>query len=122
MTPKQLTLTGSGNEVASLMTSVLSRSNLRAVQSFDLNSARTEHANCGCPHHGTDLCNCQMIVLLVYGDNGPPVTITIHSRDGLTELALVTDSNQQPAPELQSLINGILFSTFSDDAPSEVHE
>jgi hypothetical protein len=122
VTPKLWTLAGSGNDVAALVTSVLARSNLTAVQSFDLNSARAQHANCECPHHATDRCNCQMIVLLVYGETGPPVTMTIHGRDGLTELALLKEATLRPVPELQSRVTRILSSEMPDDTPSEVHE
>lgn len=35
--------------------------------SFDLPSVLTTPTGCICPHHGTDPCDCQMVVMLVYG-------------------------------------------------------
>lgn len=112
MMPRSFTFSGSGNEVASRVTAALLGAKFRVVQSFDLASARANHVDCSCPHHGTDLCDCQMIVLLVYGSAGRPVTLTIHGRDGLVRLAVVTDPAQRPVIGLEASIINILSSTF----------
>lgn len=65
----------------------LSRANFRPVQTFDLQEARTGSNPCPCPHHGTDKCDCQMIVLLVYGMTGEPATLILHGNDGETWLS-----------------------------------
>ena len=52
---------------------------LQVIRSFDLKTARMAHTECTCPHHGTELCDCQMIVLLVYEGTGQPVTIVAHT-------------------------------------------
>ncbi len=76
-------------------TQLLSSAGLQAVRSFDLRSARTAHAECTCPHHGTAECTCQFVVLLVYGQGGAPVTLVAHGHDGQTWLSVV-DTPQQP--------------------------
>ena len=53
----------------------------RVVCTFDLQDARAGQAACPCPHHGTDQCDCQMMVLLVYGMEAQPVRLVIHSYD-----------------------------------------
>jgi hypothetical protein len=73
----------------------LAAANLRVVQTFDLHSARHSLADCSCPHHGTDQCDCQMVVLLVYGRVVEPVTLILHGSDGKTSFSLV-DSPDQP--------------------------
>ena len=40
---------------------------LQVMRTFDLQAARHDPADCPCPHHGTEQCDCQMVVLLVYG-------------------------------------------------------
>jgi hypothetical protein len=74
----------------------LSGVGLRAVQTFDLQDARTALMGCACPHHGTAACDCQMVVVLVYDGANPPASLILHSNDGKTRLSLV-DTPAQPA-------------------------
>jgi hypothetical protein len=74
----------------------LSRAGLRAMQTFDLNSARHSLEDCPCPHHGTDHCDCQMVVLLVYHTSPEPAALILHGNDGQTWLSLI-DQPKQPA-------------------------
>jgi hypothetical protein len=62
---------------------------LQVTRSFDFQVARSTHLDCSCPHHGTSRCDCQMVVLLIYGERSIPATLVIHSRNGQTELSLV---------------------------------
>jgi hypothetical protein len=87
----------------------LDAAGLQVVRSFDLKVARAAHVGCTCPHHGTDQCDCQMVVLLVYGQDGPPVTLVVHGHDGQTQIALVDTPEQQSAPQLvHSILHAIL--------------
>lgn len=74
----------------------LSQAGLRAMQTFDLNSARHSLEDCPCPHHGTDHCDCQMVVLLVYHTSPEPTALILHGNDGKTWLSLI-DQPKQPA-------------------------
>ncbi|MBI4733089.1 MAG: hypothetical protein HY781_13375 [Chloroflexi bacterium] len=81
---------------------------LRVVNTFDLRIARIAHTDCPCPHHGTDRCDCQLNVLLVYKTGSEPVTLLAHGYDGRTWLSMV-NSPQQPADaRLEALIRKIL--------------
>lgn len=73
----------------------LSQANLRAVQTFDLHTARIGLHDCPCPNHGTDECDCQMVILLVYGDSGEPVTMILHGNDGQTWVSMADTPNQK---------------------------
>ena len=73
----------------------LSQSNLRAVQTFDLRSARIGLHDCSCLNHETDECDCQMVVLLVYGKSAEPITLILHSNDGKTWFSL-SDNPHEP--------------------------
>lgn len=74
------------------------------LESFDLHSAREAHSGCKCPHHGTEKCNCQFVVLLVYGNDVNPITLTIHSSDHLTELTFVDTPGQQVGEQLKTSV------------------
>lgn len=67
----------------------LEESGFQVIRSFDLRVARSVHVDCPCPHHGTNQCDCQMVVLLVYQQENPPVTLVAHGHDGHTSIILV---------------------------------
>jgi hypothetical protein len=69
---------------------------LQVVRSFDLQTARSTHTNCTCPNHGTAECECQMVVLLVYDEQGEPLTLMAHSQDSQTHFELVDTPQQRP--------------------------
>jgi hypothetical protein len=69
------------NEVMDWVKQRLAEAKLHSVQTFDLHEARTGPGGCRCPHHGTEECDCQMVVLLVYGDSDQPATLVLHGND-----------------------------------------
>ena len=86
----------------------LTRHGLHVVRSFDLRSALIAHDGCECPHHGTAQCDCQFVVLLVYGDAAEPVAITMHSRDNRTEARIVRDATTIPDSRLAEAVMATL--------------
>lgn len=91
-----VTLQADCEEATTQAAQLLSGAGLQVVRSFDLRSARMAHADCTCPHHGTAECTCQFVVLLVYGQDGAPMSLVVHGHDGQTWLSFV-DTPQQPA-------------------------
>ena len=83
------------DEALQLAKKQLSQAGLRSVQTFDLHTARLGLHDCSCPNHGTEECDCQMIVLLVYGAAAEPATLILHGNDGQTWVS-VTDNPLQP--------------------------
>ena len=81
-------------------------SGLKVVRSFDLQSSRIAMGGiiCECPHHGTRDCDCQVAVLLVYGENGTPATLLMHGRDRKTKFSLVNTPQNPVEPGLEALI------------------
>ena len=61
---------------------------LRAVQTFDLQAARLAHPHCAYPYHGTNDCNCQMVVLFMYGKQEDSATMVIHGQDDRSWVSL----------------------------------
>ncbi len=86
----------------------LTDAGFRVVQTFDLHVARLAHSDCPCPHHGTDDCNCQMVVLLVYQKKGDPVTLVIHGQDDRTWLSLANPTGQNTNHHLEMLVRRTL--------------
>ena len=72
-----------------LIVTRMQKSGLQVICTFDLHQTRTAETDCSCPHHGTDQCDCQMIVLLVYGKDTHPVSVIAHGHNGQTRFSLV---------------------------------
>jgi hypothetical protein len=86
----------------------LSEAGLSAVQTFNLNTARLGLHNCCCPNHGTEACDCQMIVLLVYGEAHEPATLILHGNNGQTWISIADSASQCGDPKLVTRIRRVL--------------
>lgn len=82
----------------------LEEAGLRIVQTFNLHSAMTGSHGCSCPNHGTEECDCQMVVLLVYGVDAEPVTLVLHGDSNQTWVSFADTFLQNPNPRLQVII------------------
>ena len=96
------------NEAIAWITRQVSGAGLQVMRTFDLQVARHDPADCPCPHHGTDQCDCQMVVLLVYGDDYQPISLVAHSYDGRTWFSLVDTPQQRADPRLERAIRQAL--------------
>ena len=85
---------------------------LEIVRTFDLHEARSKqsdvHASCPCPHHGTDQCDCQMVVLLVYASDRQPISMVAHGYNGQTRFSVVDTPQQRADPRLEAAIRRAL--------------
>lgn len=104
-----LTLSWTCEQTLPWVTQQLHQAGLRSVQTFDLHTARAASHDCECPHHGTDQCDCQMVVLLVYGKVEEPVTLILHGNDGTTWLSIV--ASIKPNHDLDEQIRQALENT-----------
>ena len=91
----------------------LSRAGMRAVQTFDLHTARAGLHDCSCPNHGTEECDCQMVILLVYGKVDEPATLFLHGNDGQTWLSIADNPQQRADSKLLAGIRQALESPVS---------
>jgi hypothetical protein len=88
----------------------LQRQGLHIITTFDFQLARAPHSECSCPHHGTENCNCQYVVLLVYEpqyDYTVYRTITVHGQDKQVWLSLLNRpgtpaGNNEPHANLEA--------------------
>lgn len=71
----------------------LEQGGFRALQTFDLHTARHTQQDCPCPNHGTADCDCQMVVLMVYGESAEPITLILHGSDGQTRFSIADDTS-----------------------------
>lgn len=86
----------------------LSQAGLRAMQTFDLHTARHTLEDCPCPHHGTGACDCQMVVLLIYGEENNPSTLILHGNDGQTWLSIAETPEQRTNAKTITAIRNVL--------------
>lgn len=86
---------------------------LRVMRTFDFQVACHTEAKCPCPNHGTEQCDCQMVVLLVYGGNKQPVSIVAHGHNRQTWFSLVDTPQQRADPRLEAAIRLALFPRIS---------
>ncbi len=104
------------NQVVDLLTHDLSNHEIQVTRSFDLQATRAVHTGCSCPHHGTGKCTCQLIVLLVYERQNPPLTLVLEGRDGQTWVSLVLTPGEKVLPHLLEIIR----TTLLPDIPGEI--
>jgi hypothetical protein len=88
----------------------LSQAGLWVVQTFNLNTARLSLHDCYCPNHGTEACDCQMIILLVYGEVAEPVTLVLHSYNGRTWISIANSLFQSRDEKLADRVREVLKS------------
>ena len=86
----------------------LLQAGLRSVQTFDLHTARIGYHDCPCPNHGTNECDCQLVVMLVYGKTEEPVTLILHGNDGRTWLSIADGPHQRTDMKLITEIKQVL--------------
>ena len=83
------------NETAEVLKHRLMKHGWKTLRTFDLHEAMFAVDGCSCPHHGTQKCDCDMVVLLVYGVEPEPVTLLLHGSDGQTRVAFAEDAQQK---------------------------
>ena len=88
----------------SLVTRQINNLGLQFTLTFDLQQARRAHPGCTCPHHGTDQCDCQLVVILVYGNGPKPVTMLAHGHEGKTWFSFVDSPQQHNNPQMEALL------------------
>ncbi len=103
-----MTIEKSGEETISWTIQQLKNSGMRVMRTFDLRETRLSHPDCPCPHHGTELCDCQMSVILIYHGDQSPASLLIHSFHETTWLYLVDTPEQPVNHALGFLIREIL--------------
>lgn len=99
-----LSISSSCDHALSLAQQALGKAGLSSIQTFDLSATRLGLHECSCPHHGTEACDCQMVVLLVYGSTNEPVTLILHGNNGQTWFSIPnrTASNAALASQIQN--------------------
>ena len=97
------------SEVLLRVRRALERVGLRALETFDLQAARAALVDCTCPHHGTADCDCQMVVLMVYGEAAAPAALMLHGSDGQTWISLPDDAAGRVDPLIASSVEQAVY-------------
>ena len=97
----------------------LLQAGLRPTQTFDLQTARLGLQDCSCPNHGTEACDCQLVVLLVYGEVAEPATLILHGNDGKTWLTFSDNPLYRADLNLVNSIRRALENVSTATSPAE---
>ena len=97
-----------GDEVLAWLSQHMTAEGLRLARTFDLQAARLPHHDCSCPHHGTEQCDCQMVILLVYGHGHHPVSLVAHAHNGQTWFSMVDTPQQRADSHIVAAIRQVL--------------
>lgn len=92
------------SEVLAVIQEALVPAGLRALITFDLQAARERAADRRCPHHGFAVCDCQLVILLVYGKSVTPATLILDGSDGQTRLSMPDDEARPVDAETAAVI------------------
>jgi len=103
-----LSINHSSDEALQWTKQQLLQAGLRPIQTFDLHTARLALHDCPCPNHGAEECDCQMVVLLVYGKVAEPATLILHGNDGQTWVSIANDPQQRTDAKLINSIRQAL--------------
>lgn len=109
-----LTVNQTCEQVDKSVRATLTSAGMQIVQTFDLQIARLAHPDCSCPHHGTEQCSCQLVVLLVYGKQQDPATLVLHGQDGKTWISLATPPETRTRHNLESSVRYLLIDDYSE--------
>ena len=102
-----LFLNQSCHEAVEWMTSRLNQSGFQVIQTFDFENTRETLTSCNCTHRRNERCDCQMVVLLVYGNSVQPISLIAHGYDGKTWLSLV-NTFHAGSPSLETRVRDVL--------------
>lgn len=89
----------------------LSRAGFSTVQTFNLHAVRVSSQENGCPTHATEECDCQLVVLLVYGEPAEPATLVLHGNHAKTWLSIPESAVPLPNTGLIGAIRKALDSS-----------
>ena len=111
-----LSIDSSCDQALQAIKTKLSQAGLSAVQTFNLSTARLGLHNCHCPNHGTDACDCQMIVLLVYGEAAEPATLIMHGNNGETWISVADSALQGVETKFVTGIRAVLEGVLTENS------
>ncbi|NOX61712.1 MAG: hypothetical protein GXP42_07185 [Chloroflexi bacterium] len=122
LTNRPLKLPLSSEQAVQWATRCIAMAGLRVLRSFDLQSTRALNEYCSCPYHGAEDCSCQMVVLLVYGQQpGEPATLIIHGHDDQSWLALARVSDSKASNGVNQRLAHVLEEQFMNEMMAGVH-
>jgi hypothetical protein len=108
-----------GECAAQLVEGSLGQGGFHVERTFDLLGSDSDA--CDCPHHGSPSCTCQYSVLLVYSAAGPPVPVTVHSREARTRFEITADPNVPLEIGIVDRIIAILLEASSHSSGLPAH-
>ena len=116
--PPLLAIDQSCKQVQVMVCRKLSSTGCQIRKTFDLQTARLPEIFCDCSNNGIETRECQLIVLLVYGELDIPITLILQGVGGRTFLSLVKPLGQSCTQQFENKIRHLLSTIFSTDVRS----
>lgn len=98
------------NNILQEVINLLENEGLRVITSFDSQTTRRDKTSVYCPHHSGAVCNCHIMVMLVYETDGYPATLTAYGQDDEYWISLTFPPGLRPSATLQTQIANTLKS------------
>lgn len=86
----------------------IKQADLRVVLTFELPAASNKRTDFLNSEQVKDPCDCQIVVMLVYGESEQPASLVAHSHNGRTWFTLVDTPQQRADPRLENVIRQAL--------------
>jgi hypothetical protein len=96
-------------------TAALKSAGYLVQQTFNLRTPQNEPSVCACDQND---CYCQMVILLVYAQEGSPATLVFDGSPSQTHISLVTGSAQLACPSLIGSLTQFLPNLLSSTGSS----
>lgn len=100
------------NHSIKMIKTALESVGLRVLVSFDSRQTQANNTNINCPHHGTAVCDCRIVVLLVYGTEGRPASVVVYGQAEEMRVSLIYPPGLRPSLTLQNQIKATLNSSL----------
>lgn len=102
-----LTLSAAGDDAVADLMERFRAAGLRAFPTFRFRETVPAEVPYACADH-QDGCDCDLLILLVYGAEPQPATLVAHSHGGHTWLSLSEAPPEQASPELSARIKAAI--------------
>lgn len=110
-------------KAVSFVIECLQQSGLQVLQTFDLQDTRADVPQCTCLDHGSEACDCQMVVLLVYEGACQPASLMAHGQGNQTWFSLIEypgSSNRALDGRIVTLLENAASIQIPEDASGSV--
>ncbi len=103
-------------DITSRIVHEVEKAGMQALRSFDLDAVRSSSQGFCCPIHGTNVCTCHLVILLILSRQRGSLTVILEGSDQQTSVYL--DSGQGiPEEQVDPSLTVALINAFFPKQP-----